>query len=161
MQKTWVRILTTGMTLGIMLMIFLFSAQNGDQSGSVSGTITGQVIRLLRNDYDALPPAEQKAYYDRVDLVIRKTGHFTEFAALGFWLRLCLESWAGKRRWLFPAAWLGGTAWAALDEVHQLFVDSRAGQVRDVAIDSAGVLCGVLIAQGLLALIRKRRRAAA
>ena len=35
--------------------------------------------------------------------------------------------------------------YAISDEVHQLFVPGRAGQVRDVLIDSAGSLLGIII----------------
>lgn len=42
-----------------------------------------------------------------------------------------------------PVAWLIATAYAATDEVHQLFVPGRGGQVTDVLLDSAGALLGV------------------
>jgi hypothetical protein len=38
-----------------------------------------------------------------------------------------------------------GTLYAASDELHQMFSDGRSPQVRDVCIDSAGVLTGVLV----------------
>ncbi|MBR7173965.1 MAG: VanZ family protein, partial [Clostridia bacterium] len=46
----------------------------------------------------------------------------------------------------------------ALDELHQLLVDGRSGQVRDVGIDSAGVLTGVLAAAGMIRLMANRKR---
>ena len=41
-------------------------------------------------------------------------------------------------------AWLIAAAYAATDEVHQLFVDGRSGSFVDVCIDSAGAFLGVL-----------------
>lgn len=38
-----------------------------------------------------------------------------------------------------------GIAYAISDEIHQLFVSGRAGQVQDVVIDSIGVILGICI----------------
>ena len=43
-------------------------------------------------------------------------------------------------------AWVVGTLYAASDEIHQLFVPGRSGQLRDVLLDSAGVAAGILLA---------------
>ena len=88
--------------------------------------------------------------------MVRKCAHFTEFALLGFSMRLCLESWMEKKRGLGPAAWVGATAYAALDESHQVLVDGRSGQLPDVMIDSGGVLTGVLLAGLVIRLIAGR-----
>ena len=42
-------------------------------------------------------------------------------------------------------AWAVGAAYAVADEFHQLFVAGRSCEVRDMCIDAAGVLCGVLV----------------
>ncbi len=166
MQKTWVRVLTTLMTLAVMTMIFCFSMQVAEKSDATSGAISRLIVPVFYPDYERMEAAEQKSAYDSVQHVIRKCGHFTEFALLGLSLRLCLESWFGgedgrKRRLKTPAsrnlaAWAGGTAWAALDELHQLAVDGRSGQVTDVMIDSGGVLTGMLLALLILRLVRGR-----
>ena len=44
-------------------------------------------------------------------------------------------------RLLIP--WFIGTIYAATDEIHQLFVPGRSGQISDVCLDSIGVLIGV------------------
>ena len=38
-----------------------------------------------------------------------------------------------------------GISYAISDEIHQLFVSGRAGQVQDVIIDSIGVILGICI----------------
>jgi len=45
-------------------------------------------------------------------------------------------------------AWLIGSAYAVTDEIHQYFASERSCEIRDMCIDSCGVLVGVLI--GLL-----------
>lgn len=39
---------------------------------------------------------------------------------------------------------LFGTVYAITDEIHQLFIPGRSGEIRDVCIDSLGVLTGII-----------------
>ena len=71
------------------------------------------------------------------DLVLRKLAHFCEYAILG---ALLLRAFG--RAELAVAA---GVAYAATDELHQHFVPGRHAALRDVAIDAAGVLAGVVL----------------
>ena len=77
------------------------------------------------------------------DTILRKGAHMTEFAILA----LLLVRATGSLAWACGLA----LAYAASDEVHQLFVRGRHGSPVDVAIDAAG------IAIGLAALVRWRR----
>ena len=52
-------------------------------------------------------------------------------------------------------AWVVGTLYAASDEIHQLFVPGRSGQLRDVFLDSAGVAAGILLAWAVGLLYQK------
>ena len=45
--------------------------------------------------------------------------------------------------------------YAISDEIHQLFVPGRAGQVRDVLIDSAGSLLGIIIVMAFVKILIK------
>lgn len=54
-----------------------------------------------------------------------------------------------------------GMGYAILDEIHQLFIDGRAGQVRDVLIDTIGIALGVwivLIMRKIVFYIVKKRK---
>jgi VanZ family protein len=73
------------------------------------------------------------------DLILRKLAHFGEYAVLG----LLLVRAFGRE----PLAAAAGVAYAATDELHQHFVRGRHSAFRDVAIDSAGVLAGLLLAR--------------
>ena len=73
------------------------------------------------------------------DLVLRKIAHFCEYAVLGLLLVR-----ATRRDAL---AFGLGVAYAASDELHQHFVPGRQAAVRDVLVDAAGVLAGVLAAR--------------
>lgn len=157
MQRTWVRILLTALTLAVMVLIFFFSTETAEESDETSGVFTQQMIEMLYPDFDSYSTEEQMTLYESLQYGIRKTAHFTEYAILGFLLRLCIESWFGKRGWLLQAAWLGGTLYAVTDELHQLTTDGRSGQWTDVLIDSSGVICGVLVAILILRIVHKRK----
>jgi VanZ family protein len=73
------------------------------------------------------------------DLVLRKLAHFGEYAVLG----LLLARAGGST----PLAAAAGIAYAGTDELHQHFVPGRHAAFRDVAVDAAGVLAGVLVAR--------------
>jgi VanZ family protein len=71
------------------------------------------------------------------DLVLRKIAHAVEFAVLGALLLRALGSVRG--------AVALGVAYAASDELHQVFVPGRRGSVVDVLIDAVGVAVGVAL----------------
>jgi VanZ family protein len=72
------------------------------------------------------------------DTVLRKCAHMTEYAILAVLLLRATGSYA----WAFALA----VAYAASDEVHQLFVRGRHGSPVDVAIDAVGALIGLAVA---------------
>ena len=156
MRKTWIRILTTTMTIGMMALIFFFSTEPAVKSDSTSGIIAERAADVVRPGWRKMPVKERKTFFDQVQHVVRKCAHFTEFMLLGFSMRLCLESWMGKRKPLSGLAWAGGTIYAALDEM-QIMVDGRSAQIRDAGIDCAGVLAGVLLAVMLTRLTGRRK----
>lgn len=81
------------------------------------------------------------------DLLLRKIAHAVEFGVLG---ALFLRA-TGR-----PAlAFVLGALYAVSDEVHQSFVPGRMGSAVDVAIDTIGVLGGIVVWQ----LVRARRLA--
>ena len=71
------------------------------------------------------------------DLVLRKLAHAAEYAVLG---ALLIRA-TGRARLSIVL----GTLYALSDELHQTFVPGRLGSPLDVAIDSIGVACGVVL----------------
>lgn len=134
-------------TLAVMAGIFAFSTQDGPESSAVSDRVAELVIDLIDPDFDSLPETQQQSVFSFVKKLVRKGAHFSEFALLGFFVRLLAGSYGlhhPTRR-----SWLAGTLYACTDELHQLFVASRAGMWQDVLLDSCGVLSGVAAAYAL------------
>jgi VanZ family protein len=71
------------------------------------------------------------------DTILRKGAHTLEYAILGALLLRALGREA--------PAFLAGVAYAVTDEIHQHFVAGRHASPIDVAIDSCGVLLGVVV----------------
>ena len=65
-------------------------------------------------------------------------------------------AWRKFRKEMF-LPWLIAALYAASDEIHQLFVPGRSGQLSDVILDSAGALEGVAAFTVLCWLINRRK----
>ena len=121
------------LTLIWMVVIFLFSAQNGDDSSDTSGFLLNLLCGIFR-----VEPTPDNA--ELLTFLIRKAAHMTEFGILALLWLGTLRSGAGKAAWHYPAAFAVSSLYAITDEIHQLFVSDRAGQITDWLIDSAGAL---------------------
>ena len=122
----------------VMLLIFLHSAMPAAVSSAESGAVAGILAKLL--GLDAVPPA--------FTTLVRKAAHFTVFLLLGLCVRPNM-----KKGW---HAALFCLLYAVTDEIHQLFVPGRSCEIRDMCIDSCGVLAGVVIIL-LIYKLRNRR----
>ena len=119
----------------LLICNLVFIWGNSLLPGEVSGAFSDWVKSLLANLFPAGPEE------DTGGGLLRKVAHFTEFTALGMclaWLHGMLQK--GK---LQPFLW--GVLAASLDETIQRFVPDRGPSVKDVCIDSAGVLTGIIL----------------
>ncbi|MBQ7160370.1 MAG: VanZ family protein, partial [Clostridia bacterium] len=60
-----------------------------------------------------------------------------------------------KGGFLIPASVLSAALFAASDELHQLFVPGRSGEIADIALDSGGALLGVIASYIITASVLK------
>lgn len=134
-----------------MVIIFVFSSQNGEESSGLSGRVTDTVIKMLK-------PGNAEVMYDTVHYIVRKGAHFTEYAILGVLWSLALHSLPIVRRHSLWIAFVASAAYAVFDEIHQSFVSGRTPAVKDVMIDSAGALFGIIVFGIITCLVLRRRR---
>ena len=119
----------------LLICNLIFIWGNSLLPGEVSGAFSDWVKSILAKLFSGDPNGPAGGG------LLRKIAHFTEFAALGMclaWLHGMLQK--GKLR---PFLW--GAAAAAVDETIQAFVPDRGPSVKDVCIDSAGVLTGIIL----------------
>lgn len=92
-------------------------------------------------------------------LIVRKAAHFSVYFLLGATLKIWHLQIDFKNKWLNTFLPFGiGVLYAVSDEIHQLFVMGRSGQITDVLLDSAGVLIGTLLALLVVKSARKNIR---
>lgn len=142
-------------------VIFYFSAQDAHRSSQTSGRIVEHIIRIIEPEYEELPVERWQSLKDTLSFIVRKGAHVTEYLILGVLLWGWFLSFGSRGKRLFWLPWLTGTVYAATDEFHQIFSEGRSPQPTDVGIDSAGVLCGVLLCIAISCAVlrfRKKRR---
>lgn len=149
------RIIITAATIAWMLLIFYMSAQTGTSSSGMSDRICDVIGRIIVSGYDSKSAVWQAEFIASISFYIRKAAHMTEYAILGILWLLLLKTWGLKIRRAFFFSVMISILYAATDEAHQLLVAGRAGQIRDVAIDSVGVLIGTGI---LMLMLRLRNK---
>ncbi len=88
------------------------------------------IFALSANPHPPVPHAGNEL----LDLILRKLGHFSEYAVLALLFYHPLQS----RPRAAVIALLLCALFAATDEWHQTFVPGRDGNIRDVLIDSSG-----------------------
>lgn len=155
MKKQIMRYLMLVFALAIAAAIFWFSAQNGEKSGNSSDNLSEKILHIIGSD-----GGEDGGMYEQTVItlgtVLRKLAHFAEYFALGAAVCGFFATFAIKLSWCGITSFGISVLYAASDEVHQYFVPGRHASVLDVLLDSAGVLCGVLVMMGLAAIVRKR-----
>ena len=100
--------------------------------------------------YFSHQPKNSIPSYGSWDLLVKKGGHFAAYALLAL-----LARWAGLRPW---AALALAVVYAVGDEVHQLFIPGRNGQIADVLIDAAGAATALALLPWVRAQFPRLRR---
>ena len=138
--------LTIFCLLSVSLIVFIFSNsfQSPDESNAASGWVAA-FLRPLLNPHGRL---SDEMYHK----LVRKLAHFTEFGMLGFCLGGVAANVLLRGKWYCAAAAAILTAFA--DETIQRFTE-RTNSITDVAIDSAGALCGLAAMTAIVWLIGK------
>ena len=151
--------LSMGLTLAIMVLIFCFSAQSGGESGSLSDTIARMLASAFVGGFDNMPIEQQTQIIAQMSWPIRKTAHASEYACLAMSLVITcwqIAAWRHETRegarlcprrvpFVGMTAFVIAVLYACSDEIHQLFIDGRAGQVADVLVDASGAAIGCLL----------------
>lgn len=118
----------------MMIIIFIFSSETGEESGSLSLKLAGWVSDIIGKFGGA-------ASAEALQLPIRKMAHMTEYALLA--ITAMWAFWGCKKRYII--AFVVAVIYAVLDELHQVFVPGRDGNVIDVLIDSGGGMLGLIL----------------
>ena len=120
----------------------------------VKTIINGEVLLSYPDGFEEMDPEEQLAMEEALSFPVRKCAHLTEYAILGVLLSLTISSYVTDSDSQKVSKWVTvtlpfiiGFLYAVSDEIHQLSVPGRSGQLRDVLIG----ICA-------LNLVRRRRQ---
>ena len=136
-----------------MGFIFSMSCENAEESSNTSG----QTIRVVLSavpGFEEQPEEVKVNIIEKLQFIVRKSAHFIGYMILGI-LASGLILYYGNINKKYLLAFLICVIYAISDEIHQLFVPGRSGQVRDVLIDSAGSLLGIILVMAFEKLLIK------
>lgn len=120
--------------LSWMAVIFLLSNEGHDISSGRSDTFVY-----------ALQSAGITWQVDLLTFLVRKSAHITAYFILGVLAYNVIRLYRLSTQWRIVISIGIAMLYACTDEVHQMFVSGRSGEVRDVLIDTAGAAVGVVV----------------
>jgi len=144
------RIIRISLVIIWMLVIFSFSQVKGEKSGSTSiELIKDSVIninKVLVRIKLAKPISDKKAteIAEFLNYPVRKVMHMAEYFILTLLLYWAIILYKIKHTYL--CAFIISVLYAISDEIHQLF-RARTGSVKDVLIDTIGIILAIAIVE--------------
>ena len=124
-------------TLLCLNLIFIWG--NSLLPGEISGAFSDAVRDLLAPLFGGKPGSSSGGG------LLRKLAHFTEFTCLGLCLRWLFGMLCKKPLEYLSFPLLCGVTAAAIDETIQRFVPLRGPSIKDVGIDTLGIVLGIVI----------------
>lgn len=150
MKRSTPRLLINGViTLGLLCFIWGNSLLPGKDSGELSGFV-GMLLQKLLPFLDLQSETGMH--------LLRKAAHFSEFAALGMSFTWLFGMLSGKKAWSLSLPLICGATAAAIDETIQLFSPDRGPSIKDVGIDTCGVIAGIAVLSLLHWLLTRKKR---
>lgn len=140
----------------MMIIIFMFSAKPAVVSDGTSTPLARAVLRVFEYFFGKISEAVRPDWLQAANFIVRKTAHITEYIVLALCMSwpLWKEKLRGKK--LMLIAFISCVAYAGTDEIHQLFIEGRSGNLRDVGIDAVGCAIGSILFLVITKLVEKR-----
>ncbi len=153
MKRIIICIILWSLVVGWMGMIFSMSAEPAVQSSETSGNTLRAIFNIIYPGFKDFDDERQQEIIDQNQYFIRKAAHFSVYTLLG--ILICIAVAQHTHKFAFISYGIG-TVYAISDEIHQLFVPGRSGQISDVLLDSAGVALGCILIFLFYKLIKKK-----
>ena len=126
-----------------MIVIFSFSSADANKSTGTSDKVITTMIEIKdKITNNETPNNEKEIIVKNSSFYIRKIAHVTEYLILGFLMFNLLNQYSVTN--IYYAIGLS-ILYSCTDEFHQLFINGRSGSIRDVLIDSIGILIGTYL----------------
>lgn len=130
-----------------MSLIFYFSHQPSYTSDKASNGVIDKLINIVEkvSKYE-FNEEELNIINKSLVFPVRKSAHFIIYLIFGILFYNLIRLYMNKTFKILIISILMCVIYACSDEIHQLFIFGRSGELRDVLIDSIGSLLGVMIA---------------
>ena len=126
-----------------MIVIFSFSSADANKSTGTSDKVITTMIEIKdKITNNETPNNEKEIIVKNSSFYIRKIAHITEYLILGFLIFNLLKQYSVTN--IYYAIGLS-ILYSCTDEFHQLFINGRSGSIRDVLIDTIGILIGTYL----------------
>jgi VanZ family protein len=155
-RNSYIRIITWIPAVIMMVIIFIYSAKPAVISDGTSTPIAKAALSIFEYFFGTISDTVRPEWLDTANFIVRKTAHITEYMVLA----LCMSwpLWKDKLRGkkLMLIAFASCVAYAGTDEIHQLFIEGRSGNLKDVGIDAIGCAIGSLLFWVIARQVEKR-----
>lgn len=143
-KKTIIRSILIVLIILWAILIFSMSNQQGSESSGLSRRITTWFFR--------------EEQIDIVEPYIRKIAHFGEYTIGGMLFMSLFLTYEWTENKQITISILLGIWYSILDEIHQIFIPNRSGNIKDVWIDTLGISFGVCLILLFYKLYKKYRK---
>lgn len=144
MKKRIIRVILIILIIIWMITVFNLSNNNGE----VSSGISLKIAKIISNDKNIIKMLEP---------ILRKLAHLSEYIVGGFLFYGLLLTYNLKSKAQVLCSGILGIVYSITDEIHQLFIPGRSGQVIDVLIDSLGVCIGISILLLIIKIVKIKK----
>ena len=153
-RKNSKRIMTVRIIL-LLLIVFNFSviwvnsSLVSKDSDKTSRIVAQSIAKKIVKNFETLPKSQQDSHVSKLNEKIRSSAHFAEFVPLGlmWWIFFFVLFSPKDKRWYLPllsliCSLVTSMLCALSDEIHQIYVEGRSFELKDIATDTLGALCG-------------------
>lgn len=154
MKNKYIKIIFGILVFIWMITVFNFSNQPAETSTNTSGNTIKAIINIFPN-IRKLEENEKEQIVSNLQPIVRKLAHFSIYTLGGLLIYNFINTYdiVNKRKMIY--SFIIGGVYAITDELHQLFIPGRSCEIRDVCIDSSGVIIGICI---IVLLIKFRKK---
>ena len=117
----------------VLWMVFIFMMSNA--KAVESDTHSGVIVNIISSVVSIVN-------IDMLTVIVRKCAHMFEYFILGILMLNCLKDYNIKNVLIISIMFC--ILYSCSDEIHQLFIEGRSGEVIDIFIDSIGIILGSL-----------------
>lgn len=131
-----------------MIVVFNLSSEASELSSERSGGLLRNVITIFNRN---ITESNLKELIELLQPISRKTAHFLIYTLGGVFIYNFMYNYfinykkESNLNYSMIFSIIIGFFYAATDEFHQLFVDGRSGEFRDICIDTIGIIFGVFL----------------